>query len=300
MRDRRLGIPALLAAILLAGPLLGAQDGAASTLDPKVDALLGELAGADAGIESLVAKISYDRIDRALQSRQLRSGELRYLTSDRSDAPRRRFLVRFETYADEFQSRSEVQEWGFDGRWLTEKNYRGKSFTRRELARPGDEIDPMRLGEGPIPLPLGQRKADILRVFEVEQRPVLDGLAAPTSEQIADGLEDDAAPYREIVSAASDVVQLRLVPKPGANASEFDEIRLWYARDGGGRRLPLLSRAARLDRDGEETDVAYVTLLVDEVNEPIDPERLWIAPPPPDETGDWTISVRRLDEEAGR
>jgi outer membrane lipoprotein-sorting protein len=50
----------------------------------------------------------------------------------------------------------------FDGQYLTEDNYKLKTRTRYQLAAKGETIEPLRIGQGPFPMPFGQKTADIL------------------------------------------------------------------------------------------------------------------------------------------
>ena len=57
----------------------------------------------------------------------------------------------------------------FDGQWLIEKRPDKKQFVAREIAAPGEDFDPLSIKEGIMPIPIGQRAADVLERFDVEQ-----------------------------------------------------------------------------------------------------------------------------------
>ena len=63
------------------------------------------------------------------------------------------------------------QHYAFDGQWVVEKTPADKQFTKRQVVPPGEDFDPLRIGEGPFPVPVGQRKADILDRFDAEILP---------------------------------------------------------------------------------------------------------------------------------
>ena len=72
----------------------------------------------------------------------------------------------------------------FDGEWLIEKDFERKMYIKRQVVEPGKKFDPLKLGEGPFPLPVGQKRKDILAMFDVKlikDKPVKDskGNVAP-------------------------------------------------------------------------------------------------------------------------
>ena len=269
--------------------------------DPEVDRILTELETADRGMRDLRAQIVYDRIDRTLGDRQYRSGEL--LFRDRTPegqtqrAGMRSFVVRFDRYADLDVQRELNESWAFDGRWLIERNDDDKTFRKREITRVGEEVDPLRLGEGPLPIPIGQRKSDILERYEVELVELTDSLDAPAGENE----RDEFGGYRATVEAAderTEAVQLKLTPR-AKDEDEFDSVRLWYFRspDESDRWLPLMARAGRQNSRGREVDVAIVLMAGVRVNEGVTDQQMTVAEP-----GDgYTVQIDRLPiEGAGR
>ena len=56
----------------------------------------------------------------------------------------------------------------FDGRWLIDRNGSAKIFRKIEIAPPGRKFNPLRLGQGPIPIPIGQKPSDVEKEFHVE------------------------------------------------------------------------------------------------------------------------------------
>jgi len=55
--------------------------------------------------------------------------------------------------------------------WLSKAEYRLKQITRWQYAAKGERKDPLKLGEGPFPMPFGQRVADVLEHFQVKLLP---------------------------------------------------------------------------------------------------------------------------------
>lgn len=245
--------------------------------DDAVDALLDRLETADAGIKDLTGALVYTRVNVILEDIQTRIGSLTFVVMPPKEVGRRArrvFLAHFTKYIDRDAMRDEDEQWGFDGQWLIERSARQKSRIARQIAHPGEDVDPLRLGEGPLPIPLGQRKAEILSRYDVSQRAAGEGLDAP-----------EASAFKAYVEGS---VQLRL--KPLRPDEHFDEVRLWYRDDAQGRLLPILARSARLDDEGEETDVAYVQLVNVQVNKGLALNDVAVAPA----GQDWREKVEAL------
>ena len=111
---------------------------------------------------------------------------------------------------------------------LSDYDHEGKRLVRRRIVEPGDRRDPLRLGEGPIPIPIGQRKSDILGSFDVS---------------LADAVPERLARKRD------GVVGVRLVPKDGTRMAEDEDmasIDYWVRSDDG---EPVAIEVIEKDRD---------------------------------------------------
>lgn len=248
--------------------------------------LLAALEKADEGVRTLSADVRYDRFFKLKGDRHVREGRL-YFRQDAAAGPdagarkTRAFGVHFDTLIIDDRKQDDPQVFVFDGLWFVEKRPAEKRFTKREVARPGERFDPLRVGEGPMPLPIGQKAADISAKYHAELREPSDGLS---EEQVA-GL-----PF------LPNTWQLRLTPHPVAvepgkprPREEFKEIRLWYQRD---TLLPRLARTT--SRGGDES---FVVLLNLRTNETLPPDALDASEPPAD--AGWDVQVERLGEEKG-
>jgi hypothetical protein len=251
-RRRGRGIAALAACALcwaLSGPA-GAQEAPTADAAPDepatipdvtaLDDLLAALEKADAGLERLSAKIEYTRLFAVLGDRQVRRGVLLFQADDPDAAPpRRRFEVDFEDFLIGRRLERQRQEYVFDGRHLVERlpDLSPPMFQKWEVAGEGSRFDPLRLGEGPLPIPIGQRPADILERFNAEMLPAAEGLAPPPDAEPEE--IDLVRVLLETVTAGEGTHQLRLVPRrPPEEEGDFAEVRLWYSK------RTLLPRAA--------------------------------------------------------
>ncbi|MFN0131694.1 MAG: hypothetical protein ACKVW3_04050 [Phycisphaerales bacterium] len=213
----------------------------------EADAFLGELESADKGLLRLVADVKYQRSFELVGDRQTRFGRLAYVAepSDQADGKHddkptdnpsgRKFAVTFDRFEIGSEVRNEEKSYIFDGHWLVEKIPGEKLFKKHEVVPPGERFDPLRIGQGPFPVPIGQRRADIVARFEVDKLAAEAGLDADDNTS-----ETDAAAQRDF---ATGTTQIRLTPRPGTpEAEDFREVRLWYLRDASGRWLPRMAK----------------------------------------------------------
>ncbi len=247
------------------------------------EGLLEALEAAGHELRSLAADIQYTRVFGVAGDTQTRVGQLLFVSTPppagapANEPPDRRFAVRFDTLIVGGRKEDSAKTYVFDGEWLTEVDEREKSYQRRQVVPPGERIDPLRIGEGPFPVPLAQAKRDILARFTAEIRPSAEGL--------------DAEPG--LAKFAERLTQLRLVPRPGTQeADEFDEVRVWY--DTASPFLtPRIARTVNVD-----LDESLVVLLQPQLNGSVDGRVLDPVQPP--EAAGWTVSVqpyRGPDEE---
>jgi hypothetical protein len=262
--------PSGAAAPAASAPAPGPQPGAGIA---SADELLIALERADRDIRTLSAKIQYDKVAGAIEGhdRQIRKGELHFAdVRPRGEGPSssdsgagRSFYIRFDTLQVDNVERDEKQVYILHGDWFVEKNEQQKQMFLQRIAAPGERIDPLRLGEGPFPVPIGQRRDDILARFMVELLPGPDGI--PLNE-----MNEEA--HAKVAARFGAAYQLRLIPRPGSDeARDFREIRVWYKREG---LIPMHARAVRTDGGMDELGLAKV-----EVNRTL-PEGIFDLTPP--------------------
>lgn len=139
-------------------------------VSPELEAILDRLEARGDTINDLQTRLTYRQEDLVVDDSLTKSGQLLF----RRDKPNARFAIVFEF------PEAKRERYLFDGRWFTEVNERTKTYQRHEIVRPGESIDPFRIGQGPFPLPFGQKKADILANFEVRLVPSASGDPAGT------------------------------------------------------------------------------------------------------------------------
>jgi hypothetical protein len=191
---------------------------------------LGVLERADERIATIQGQLVWDKEFAIAGDTQTRIGKL-YFSSPRAETPgaprTRKFGVEIDTLVLGGRMEKKPESYIFDGEWLIEKKPLEKQAIKRRIVPPGEKFDPLKIGEGPFPIPIGQKKADILARYDARLTEVSDGL--------------DSDEHREFAQGCTQIV---LTPKPGAD-DKFDEIRLWYKPAEGVEGNPYLPRMAR-------------------------------------------------------
>jgi outer membrane lipoprotein-sorting protein len=127
-------------------------------------------------------------------------------------------------------------EYTLDNGWLVERDYQAKKEIRRQVLKPGEKVDPLKLGEGPFPLPIGQKKEDVKNIFDVTKIPPAN---------------DDPP----------NTVHLQLTPKPGTTyARDFKTIDVWV---GTADAMPVRIQTLDLNETTiKTTDLSQVKINV--------------------------------------
>lgn len=252
----------------------------------NAEELLTALETADAGMETLTADIWYDKTFGTAGDQQARKGKLyfqslmpEYLAGTPGAKHDRRFAIHFDQLVIGTRRIDDPQIYIFDGTWLLEKRPNDKRYVRRQIVPAGQAFDPLRIGEGPLPIPIGQRKDDILSRYDAELLKASDGLTKQEDRTFVEG-----------------AYQIKLTPKAERRGDDkFAEIRLWYRADAAsnGRLIPRMARTltSAADQGADEGDESVVRLVGVKVNADI--PRGAIDPAPPGEGWDGqTIEYR--------
>ena len=172
------------------------------------DALLTAVERTSDLLRDFRANITLETTDDVTGDTERRLGQLVFVQEEGKPATRR-FAVVFEKFIDGSGRMDErpVRYIYADG-WLTEADFKQRTLVRRQLARAGEQYDPLKPGEGPVPLPIGQRRADVLARFDAS-------LATAPDSTI-------------LLKSARPMVGVRLKPKPGMADRELVEASVWY------------------------------------------------------------------------
>jgi outer membrane lipoprotein-sorting protein len=177
-------------------------DAASKELGPgsSVDDILDALDSRGRGLDAFLADVSLSETDTGVGDTSTRGGKVAYQVKPGGDA---RIRVYFTTIQRSGKSLREQFIYLLNNGTLIERNYPGKSQVTRQVLKPGEKINLLKLGEGPFPLPIGQPRQEVLKQFDVKK-------IAP--------LKDDP----------SGTVHVQLTPKSGTRfARQFKSIDVW-------------------------------------------------------------------------
>jgi len=226
------------------------------TPESSIDEILDALDTRGENLSSLSAAVRLTETDPGIGSKVIRSGRF-WMGTVGQDT---RVRVRFEQRQTANRVRDEVIEYLLAGDTLYDRDVSKKREVRRKIRRGNERTNLLKLGEGPLPLPIGQDRAEVLREFEVSK-------PAPAP--------DDPA----------GTVRLRLTPlKDSPFARRFSSMDVWVSLDDAMPRKILV--------DDEDAGVVRVSELSDvKFNAAVDPADLQLPPINPNE---WDIIQEEL------
>jgi hypothetical protein len=282
------------------------------------DDLLLALQFADKDLRTLRASVMFDKLNDALGDRQIRKGTLWFeaqpgAAASPSAPARRRFAVRFTSLQQDDRLTQQDQHLIFDGEWFIEKNPAQRQFKKRQVVPAGQTIDPLKIGEGPFPIPIGQKRAEILKRYSAELLPATADLRPQESDdaeqkqkelaglvhfvtRVVVNVKDPATGKVTAQETPAVFHQLKLTLRPEyADQESLREVRLWYrelssAEGATGGRMLLPRMARTVNRAG---DVSVVQLTNVKVNQPVEAGVMDTSEP--SEAG-WEVTVTPLDE----
>lgn len=149
------------------GPVAHEDAGPPLTAAATVDEVLDALHERGQNLKEFVADLSLTESDVVMASQTRRHGRAWFQTKVSGD---NRLHVRFDKrVVGDRPPLVEIKEYLLEDGWLTDRDYRAKVETRRQVARPGEKVNLFQLGKGPFPLPIGQDKKAVLELFEVSK-----------------------------------------------------------------------------------------------------------------------------------
>ena len=224
--------------------------------------LLDRLETAAEGLRDFSADITYILWDSMLERREIRGGEVVY--DVRPDGGARRFAILVTSVSIDNRKNNQNKRYIFDGSWFVEIDYDNRMFTKRQIVAPGERFDPLKLGEGPFPLPVGQRREEVLARFEAS---LLEGTQHKVLAKFL---------------AGKPVEGLKLVPRPSTpQADEIVDVEIFY---DAATLLPLGIVLTETNGDRKTVMLRHLKR-----NQGIDESKLSIEEPDPK---DWQIDVR--------
>lgn len=195
--------------------------------EATADGVLDAMQARGQEMRDFSAAVTVTAVDQATMDTSSQGGRVLFqkLPGDQG-----RLRVDFDQRTEGDRIIQEKRQYTLADGWLVERDYDKKTEIRRQVVRPGEKIDLLKLGEGPFPLPVGQKKEDVYKQFDVT-------LAAP----------DKTDP--------SGTAHLKLTPKPSTDlARRFTQIDVWVDRQLG---MPL--RIVTLDNAGQQSVTTDLT-----------------------------------------
>jgi len=232
------------------------------------EAMLGALEKAGDTISTFRANVIYDRVDAVSENRERRTGEI-VLAQIAGQLKSRTLAIMFDQLIDASgHATTERQRFVFSGGWLFEFDDQRHQLIARELVAPGEQLDPLRIGEGPIPIPIGQKKEQVCQRFEVK-------FAGQPAEPLLKRLEN--------------IQGLALHPKKNAGVdADLGDICVWYDL------TTLMPVAVKATTKGGDEKILLLTKI--EVNKALDDSATaLLATEPPASTSNgaaWRKDVR--------
>jgi len=151
----------------------------AAKVDPGAKKILDGMETAGARYAAVRAEVVYKVINTTLGDSEQRTGWVCYQKAKTVTDPKTgkkkttpaKFRIHFATLqqGEGPVGKNEV-DYAFDGRWLTVAKAAIKTVTRYQVTPKGREPKSLKIGQGPFPLPFGQRTADMVRYFECTTR----------------------------------------------------------------------------------------------------------------------------------
>ena len=206
------------------------------------EAMLGALEKAGDTISTFRANVIYDRVDAVSENRERRTGQI-VLAQIAGQLKSRTLAIMFDQLIDASgHATTERQRFVFSGGWLFEFDDQRHQLIARELVAPGEQLDPLRIGEGPIPIPIGQKKDQVCQRFEVK-------FAGQPAEPLLKRLEN--------------IQGLALHPKQNAGVDpDLGDICVWYDLTS------LMPVAVKATTKGGDEKILLLTKI--EVNKALD------------------------------
>ncbi|UCC22385.1 MAG: outer membrane lipoprotein carrier protein LolA [Planctomycetota bacterium] len=201
----------------------------------SVDTVLKDLREESAKLKSYEGRIEYLISQPLFESQSLRKGVLYYQKSDE----RSKLRINFETLKqDDEEEEKYIQQYIFDGVWLTQIDYQIEQVKRYQQAEVNEPVDAFELARRNFPIIGFSKTEDLKKEFEIK-----------LVEQQGD--------------KAGDFVHLQLKVKPDSvYKDDYTAVDFWIDKKLG---LP-----AKIVATSTEEDIYRIEFLNPKVNESID------------------------------
>ena len=194
------------------------------------EAILDALHERGQGLKDFTADVSLAETEALSGETTTLVGKVWYQSRGEGDA-RMRILFDRRLFGQKVQPGSKV-EYMLDKGWLIDRDYKRKVEIQRQVLKPGEKINLLKLGEGPFPLPIGQPREEVFKMFDVKKIDPKQGDPEGT-------------------------VHLELAPKPNTQfARKFKTIDVWVeTKTNFPRRIATLDKSEAETRKTDLTNI---------------------------------------------
>ena len=242
-----------------------------------VEILLDAMEEQGRTMKDFTASATMEKFESLTDEREVRRGRVVVLGPSGKD---REIGIAFDEFIDSTgRGSTDARRFVFRGGWMWEFDPTKKQAIHRQLAPEGESFDPLRVGEGPFPVPLGQPRRDVEREFIVTLGTLPD---APFFRSLATAKPAST----EKNPNESALVILRLIPRVGTKMAR-DTAAMTIILD----RASLIPRAVEVEAiNGDKTRVLLRDGRLDVGLD--DAARAILSPP---STEGWKIDTRPLN-----
>ena len=261
-----------------------AQAPAPTKDEATVEILLNAMEEQGRTMKDFTASATMEKFEALTDEREVRRGRVVVLGPTGKD---REIGIVFDELIDSTgRGSTDARRFVFRGGWMSEFDPTKKQAIRRQLAPEGESFDPLRVGEGPFPVPLGQPKKDVVRDFIVTMGTLPDAPFFRSLATVPPAAGSVGAAGVTVSATESPLVILRLVPRVGTKMAR-DTAVMTIILD----RTSLIPRGVEVEAvNGDKTRV----LLRDgRLNVGLDDAASAILSPP--STDGWKIDTRPLN-----
>ena len=224
----------------------------------SVEVILGRLNQAVSGLGSYQGRVEYRFSQPILESETLRKGVLYFAKCGEKSKLR----INFQTLRqDDEKEQKYIEQYIFDGVWLTHIDYQIKEVKRRQLAEPNEPVDAFELAKRNFPIIGFGKTEDLEKEFEIK-------------------LQAEGKP--------SEFIKLHLKVRPESiYKGDYSSIDFWIDKK---MNLP-----AKIVAVSTEEDIYEIRLLDTKVNEGIDENVFEVKVP--DGFGEEIIPLKRKTQD---
>jgi outer membrane lipoprotein-sorting protein len=230
--------------------------------DSSSDQVLDALHDVGKSLKDFSAAVTMSTEDALTGDVTKNVGTVWYQKKD-GDETRMRVFFDKKVVADKVNDKAKI-EYMLEKGWLTDRDYLHKVEVQRQVLKPGQKMNPLKLGEGPFPLPIGQEREEVLKQFDVKKM--------EAKKEDPDG-----------------TVHIQLVPKPGTQfVRKFARVDVWVE---SGTRFPRRIAVTQRNPAGQETDTRTTDLEKIKLNAGLRDEDFKLP-----EIQGWTKKTESLDQ----